>query len=87
MLTADRSEQCSLCLFGILGVQLVLAGSEGGLIILWDLRGGRSSAAFVRPGEVYEVHEFFRQKLVMYLRLKESESIRTQFKLGVGLKR
>lgn len=32
---------------------LILAGSEGGHIFLWDLRGGRSSAAFVTSGEVY----------------------------------
>ena len=39
----------------IFGVQLILAGSEGGHIFLWDLRGGRSSAAFVTSGEVFEV--------------------------------
>ncbi|XP_024378581.1 uncharacterized protein [Physcomitrium patens] len=33
--------------------QLVFAGTEGGHIILWDLRGGRNSAAFVAPGESY----------------------------------
>lgn len=49
---ADQSEQVCFNVFVVFGVQLVLAGSEGGLINLWDLRGGKNSAAFVTAGEV-----------------------------------
>lgn len=64
---ADHFDHLCVCLFDILGVQLVLAGSEGGLIILWDLRGGRNAAAFVTAGEVSEVLQVLTQKLVLYV--------------------
>lgn len=72
---ADHFDHLCVCLFDILGVQLVLAGSEGGLIILWDLRGGRNAAAFVTAGEVSEVLQVLTQKLVIYVWHKIVEEI------------
>ncbi|KAH7432829.1 hypothetical protein KP509_07G042100 [Ceratopteris richardii] len=33
--------------------QVVYAGNSSGYFFAWDLRGGKSSTAFIRPGEVY----------------------------------
>lgn len=51
----------------MLGVQLVFAGTEGGHIILWDLRGGRNSAAFVAPGEVSVILKIFVYKMFLFV--------------------